>query len=89
MLTGGGEEDRDRDNRVRRQWRRDATSASTSSKEEDRDNNDDNHDARWWRREDATSTSRLTLSGSGIVHNFIHNREYGMRTPWVSVIFER
>ncbi len=24
-----------------------------------------------------------------IVHNFIHNREYGMRAPWVSVIFKR
>jgi hypothetical protein len=24
-----------------------------------------------------------------IVHNYIHNREYGMRALWVSVIFKR
>ncbi len=44
MLTGGGEEDRDGDNCVRRQ--KDATSASTGGGEEDRDDNDDDHFAR-------------------------------------------
>ncbi len=48
MLTGGGEEDRDKDDRVRRWWRKDATSVSTGGGEEDRDDNDDDHGARRW-----------------------------------------
>ncbi len=65
MLTGGGEEDRDKDDYVRRWWRKDATLASTGRGEEDRDDNDDNPCARRWRREDATSTLTSTLSGGG------------------------
>jgi hypothetical protein len=52
MLTGGGEEDRDKDNYVRQWWRKDAMLASTGGGEEDRDDNNDNHCARRWRRED-------------------------------------
>jgi hypothetical protein len=50
MLTGGGEEDRDEDNCVRRWWQKDATLALTGGGEEDRDDNDDDHRARRWRR---------------------------------------
>jgi hypothetical protein len=62
MLTGSGEEDRDEDDRVRRWWRKDATSVSTGGGEEDRDDNNDDHCARRWQLEDATSTSMSTLS---------------------------
>jgi hypothetical protein len=55
MLTGGREEDRDKDDYVRRWWQKDATAASTGSGEEDRDDNDNNHRARRWWQEDATS----------------------------------
>ncbi len=48
MLTDGGKEDRDKDNHVRRWWRKDATLASTGSGEENRDDNNDDHCARWW-----------------------------------------
>ncbi len=65
MLTGSGEEDRDKDNYVRRWWRKDATLASTGSGEEDRDDNDDNHRGRRWRQEDVTSASTSTSSGGG------------------------
>jgi hypothetical protein len=54
-LTGGGEEDRDKDNYVRRWWQKDATLASTGGGEEDRDDNNDDPRARQWRWEDATS----------------------------------
>ncbi len=67
MLTGGGEEDRDKDNYVRRWWRKDATLALTGSGEKNRDNNDHDHRARRWQREDTTSTftSTLTSTSSG------------------------
>ena len=47
MLTGGREEDRDEDDRVRRWWRKDATSASTGGGEEGRDEDDRAWQWRW------------------------------------------
>ena len=47
MLTGGGEEDRDKEDYVRRWWQKDATLASTGGREEDRVDNNNDHRTRW------------------------------------------
>ncbi len=64
MLTGGREEDRDEDNRVRQWPQKDATLVSTGSGEEDRDYDDGDHHARRWQQEDATSTLTSQVAGT-------------------------
>jgi hypothetical protein len=68
MLTGSGEEDRDKDDYVMRWWRKDATSASTGSGEEDRDEDDY---VRWWWQKDAT----LASTGGGEENRDDHNND--------------